>query len=1042
MFITADRFEECVKISDIADSDIKELTEESVKLIRQFYTSAHSYLEFDKSNDQIATLVSSSLELLDLQLATEYFKRNIPGFNAKSKTDYRDILVAFTSIFGLTHTLNTLIFHSEIGLEITTMLIFSIQRDIAKYFNENDLFLKNIYQSIIIPRQESAKDLLKEYLPKTLSTWNSPVALSNGKTAYEYFADLLEKQTGDDSEVALKIIVPILKEEQFKKYRIQLENHLLNRITEVHADNEHVITTTDHVAVPKFKVFFKYVIGAGINPNAVVNLDGRVISYLCMAACMGFVDLCEFLLNVGAELETANKVDDADQAELHLINEGTALFYAIAIDKASLVKLFLSNKANVNYVTPDKETAITLAIDRKCMKALKELLTHPDSRYKINLDKHGKEQKSALAYAKSKNNLEAINLIKEAMQRQHKNKIFQGLWKLYDKKFDTKKLNCADFLDLLIELRCEIIENKLQFTSAALRSLAFKAKPIPGLPSAIIVDKEFIATIVESPASVNVYSIDKYLKNKYVVNTPTVVVEKIISSPSEESKSTVVPTVSVKSTSVIKQSAPKLPSPKVAKPKSARKSRAHHNSAIAKPELTLNELILKKLTDFAGRLPNFNIVMLAEKLDDELDKFTVEDLAKLDSNAISKIVDLSYSFGLSKFLQKLAEAKSNTLSDLLIYDLYMHKLKRKHLIRIEGFFESLAVSYQACLPACQKIQENIFAKVICPYIIKNDIDPTNVFEVLFAYRYHETPELFKAALIAIKKLLPARYLAELKMIMCRIAFKTHNPCYLDFFTAVLQNPDIIDINEIHDDGYGLKITFLLACVMNDNEEAYFRLINYNPNLELRCELMPEDRKCRLENGSTAVMIAARRGNLTILKDLINRKANVNAVSYANETALRIVIAYQWVDSIPLLIGNGADIDTARGDFYHMTAWELATSSGFRFSEARDLLHQELQKRNDAWKSDRGWGHTITLFHGSSSYSSKSTEYPAVDEIDDSAASLMIGDLLDGLPPLQTSPVSTLMKDLAIDMSNAPNLFGVGPPDNSIFHDISTPKIRF
>jgi ankyrin repeat protein len=67
------------------------------------------------------------------------------------------------------------------------------------------------------------------------------------------------------------------------------------------------------------------------------------------------------------------------------------------------------------------------------------------------------------------------------------------------------------------------------------------------------------------------------------------------------------------------------------------------------------------------------------------------------------------------------------------------------------------------------------------------------------------------------------------------------------------------------------------------------------------------------NSNTALIAAARSNNLTLMRELIARKADVNAQNSRSERALTFVAANGDIDAARLLIGKGAAVNFVDGD---------------------------------------------------------------------------------------------------------------------------------
>lgn len=63
-----------------------------------------------------------------------------------------------------------------------------------------------------------------------------------------------------------------------------------------------------------------------------------------------------------------------------------------------------------------------------------------------------------------------------------------------------------------------------------------------------------------------------------------------------------------------------------------------------------------------------------------------------------------------------------------------------------------------------------------------------------------------------------------------------------------------------------------------------------------------------ENGTTPLMLAASKGLLAIVKELLNHGADVNAQDLDNWTALLCATKAGYLEIVEILVENGADIE--------------------------------------------------------------------------------------------------------------------------------------
>ena len=74
------------------------------------------------------------------------------------------------------------------------------------------------------------------------------------------------------------------------------------------------------------------------------------------------------------------------------------------------------------------------------------------------------------------------------------------------------------------------------------------------------------------------------------------------------------------------------------------------------------------------------------------------------------------------------------------------------------------------------------------------------------------------------------------------------------------------------------------------------------------ETRPTQTDDRDENGTTALMIAASKGHLLFVRELLNHGAEVNAQDLDNWTALLNATKAGFMDIVELLVENGAEIE--------------------------------------------------------------------------------------------------------------------------------------
>lgn len=82
------------------------------------------------------------------------------------------------------------------------------------------------------------------------------------------------------------------------------------------------------------------------------------------------------------------------------------------------------------------------------------------------------------------------------------------------------------------------------------------------------------------------------------------------------------------------------------------------------------------------------------------------------------------------------------------------------------------------------------------------------------------------------------------------------------------------------------------------------LIGFRSFLDPR-QLQVDDRD---ENGTTILMLAAARGNINFVRELISRGSDVNAADMDNWTALLCATKGGFLDIVEILVEHGADIE--------------------------------------------------------------------------------------------------------------------------------------
>ncbi len=93
------------------------------------------------------------------------------------------------------------------------------------------------------------------------------------------------------------------------------------------------------------------------------------------------------------------------------------------------------------------------------------------------------------------------------------------------------------------------------------------------------------------------------------------------------------------------------------------------------------------------------------------------------------------------------------------------------------------------------------------------------------------------------------------------------------------------------------------------------------------------------NGGTALMYAAINGDLNTMKLLLNHGAEVNVDAKFNWTALMVAAAKGHTDAVLILIEHGADVNAR--DAYQWTPLMRATHSGYQQTVATLLAHSQV-----------------------------------------------------------------------------------------------------
>lgn len=133
--------------------------------------------------------------------------------------------------------------------------------------------------------------------------------------------------------------------------------------------------------------------------------------------------------------------------------------------------------------------------------------------------------------------------------------------------------------------------------------------------------------------------------------------------------------------------------------------------------------------------------------------------------------------------------------------------------------------------------------------------------------------------------------------------------------AVLKHPTQDDINRRYAKYY--RETGIHKAVESGDYEAVAYLIGRGDD--------PDSRDSRDSSGSTALMIAAAKDNMDIMKLLINVRADVNKADNDGNTALMYSALSDTVNSLLYLIGNGADVNAI--DSEGRTALMMAAERG-------------------------------------------------------------------------------------------------------------------
>ncbi len=127
----------------------------------------------------------------------------------------------------------------------------------------------------------------------------------------------------------------------------------------------------------------------------------------------------------------------------------------------------------------------------------------------------------------------------------------------------------------------------------------------------------------------------------------------------------------------------------------------------------------------------------------------------------------------------------------------------------------------------------------------------------------------------------------------------------------------------------------------------FRLVGQNLVLEFLAK-KEECQSHRSEQGTTILMLAAARGHLEILKEVLNLKVDVNEADFQGDTALHYAVSTNKVAAAQLLMEAGARVKSRRPDGVST----LMQAIQFGSLEMVKILSQDFEAINDP--AQDGW----------------------------------------------------------------------------------------
>ncbi len=127
----------------------------------------------------------------------------------------------------------------------------------------------------------------------------------------------------------------------------------------------------------------------------------------------------------------------------------------------------------------------------------------------------------------------------------------------------------------------------------------------------------------------------------------------------------------------------------------------------------------------------------------------------------------------------------------------------------------------------------------------------------------------------------------------------------------------------------------------------FRLVGQN----LVSEFLAKKEECqnsRSEQGTTILMLAAARGHLEVLKEILNLKVDVNEADFQGDTALHYAVSTNKVEAAQVLMEAGARVKSRRPD----GITSLMQAIQFGSLQMVEILSQDFEAINDP--AQDGW----------------------------------------------------------------------------------------